>query len=166
MGWLKKWRERRARLVGNSASGASRSAEQEPPLSQILSVNQVLTEIAKTRLDLERAQATTELELMKMRLEEKKVEAQARVEERERDRERRAKAAERTREWNRAHPGKRSLKHGGDLPPFMLQCEDCRAALEGRKPHHNNDMVKHAGHLGALGTVLLDRTVKLDVAAN
>jgi hypothetical protein len=106
----------------------------------------VLNELAKLRLDAEKFALEAEIARIKATAEERALERKERLEaieeakkDRQAAREARRAAALKMQEFRRQ--GKNGKLAG--VPPFAATCEDCRAALEGRKPTHTNDMFRH-----------------------
>jgi len=144
VGWFQRRRERRQAEIQKAVALAI--AASKPPDDALNALN-ILTEIGKLRLESEKIALNAEIERIKAtaadRQEERDYERKHKLEVREA----KVEAARKARELRAAGGGfaGRLRKLGvTEIPPFAQSCEDCRAAIEGRKPAHNNDMFEHA----------------------
>lgn len=137
MGWFERRRQKRISLI--AAEVARHLIPTAPGHEDAISTLKVLNELSKMRLESEKLALDAEIERIKATAEDRKDERDYQRKMKEADRARRAAASDSMRNLRKM----RGKKLGGGIPEQYATCEDCRAALEGRKPAHNNDMVRH-----------------------
>jgi hypothetical protein len=134
MGFFANRRARKTReLVAAvmAAIEASKPRVEESPQTLV----GILTEL--TKMDLDRKRLDNELEIKRL---------EATHADREAARGARRAASLYAREQLAKRKAQGVLPVIGNWVPD-LQCEECRAGLEGRKPAHERDMIRHATHL-------------------
>jgi hypothetical protein len=134
MGLFANRRKRKAAELADMVAAAIRAAA-PPPTETPLTLIGILTEL--TKMDLDRKRLDNELEIRRI---------QATHQDRENAREARRIAAANARDVVAKKREQKFLPVIGNWVPDMA-CEDCRAGIEGRKPAHERDMVRHATHL-------------------
>lgn len=149
MGWWAKRRARRAAELAAIIAGAVAPAVSEAVKAQIpsdpLSMIQIVNEISKGRLEVQKSENEFELEKLKMDRELRLEERKAAAEQKAKDKAYREDQARKMRELRAAgRIGPRRIAARGDLDPRVLTCEECLSSFEKRKPRHENDMLRHA----------------------
>jgi hypothetical protein len=150
MGWLQKRRERKARALAEACRIAV-AQMQAPvdPKAEALDMLKLINELGRGRLEVIKLDNELERERLRMEAEDRKLRRQEEQEQKEKDRARREKQAIEAREARAREKIHRSVKgrvKTTDLDAEMANCEDCIAAIEGRKERHTFDMLKHAEH--------------------
>ena len=152
MGWWKRWREwRAARLSARALEHTTgRGAAQESPsieLERHVSVNAILSEIEKSRLEYQRLEHEFKIEELKATAEERKEEREWARKQKEKERELRRVASEKMKEARRTNPAYgRPRKNQQQAFPEASNCLDCIAILttgsvENRA--NSRDMLRH-----------------------
>jgi hypothetical protein len=146
MQWWKEWKAaRRARRIAAMRREA-REAEAPVPVEEHVSVNTILSEIERNRLELTKLEFQNKIEELKATAAERAEQREYDRKEREKEKERRIQNAERMREA-RKNAGKGPLPRGPRAVPATSDCADCIAILTtGSKQNraHANDMLRHA----------------------
>src|SRR5208337_2545610 len=121
---------------------------------------QILNEVGKSSIERQRLENEIEIERLKSKRETDREDREFTAKHKIEVREARAEAARKAREAIKYR--KRGVTVSGGIPPFALNCEECRALLEGRKPAHTTDMEKHAvqQHRMALEPILNTRILE------
>ena len=148
MGWWKRWRERRQRSL-TTARDSDPRAQESPSieLERHVSVNAILSDIEKSRLEYQRLEHEFKIEELKATAEERKEEREWARKQKEKERELRRVASEKMKEARRTNPNYgRPRKNQQQAFPEASNCLDCIAILttgsvENRA--NSRDMLRH-----------------------
>lgn len=126
-------------------AGALEAAK--PKVSDQLEMTQVINELNKGRLEVMKEETRLELERLKINADDRRADREWELKHKADIRAAKAEAATKARAVRaeiRANGGRR-VNHAlsGGVPAEVASCEDCQAALQGRRPAHNNDMWTH-----------------------